>query len=214
MLALVGEDFLSPRAGYDLQVFLNHLGNVGQVGAVGHHLVGITGPANAQVNAAAGQHVQRRQAGRHVQRVVQRRQHHGDAQPHGGGALAQGRQGDVGGAGMGPFGTEVVFHEPDGGHAHLFGEADLLHHFLELAGFTAVIPGLGHLDLVEEAEVHTVTLLRLRAARIVAERGLEDGRHGGVVRPAHHERNAGMPGRRSGRTGRMIIRPYAFHRSS
>ena len=59
VLALEGEGLFRPGSGDDLQVLFDHFRYVGQVGAVGHHLVGIARAADAEVNAAAGQHVQR-----------------------------------------------------------------------------------------------------------------------------------------------------------
>ena len=66
-----------------------------------------------------------------------------DAQTNAGGALADGRQGQVGGAVMGPLGAEVVFLEPDAMEAHLLGISNLLQGLPDAAGLAVGGPGLG-----------------------------------------------------------------------
>ena len=66
-----------------------------------------------------------------MERVLHGGHHHGDAQTHPVGALAQCAKGYVGGAGVGPLGTELVVGHPDAGQAHLFSIGDLVKHFQE-----------------------------------------------------------------------------------
>ena len=79
-----------------------------------------------------------------------------DAQTNAGGALADGRQGKIGSAVMGPLGAEVVLREPDAMEAHLLGVGDLLQGLPDAAGLAVGGPGLGDLNLVEESDLHGV----------------------------------------------------------
>ena len=75
----------------------------------------------------------------------------GDAEAHLLGTLADGGEGDVRGAGVGPLGAEVVLDEPDAGHADFLGVGDFLQHLVVALRFALVVPWLGDLDLVEQA---------------------------------------------------------------
>ena len=131
VVALVGELSLGPCPRDDFQGLVHHSGSVFQVCTESGHLVGVAGAAYAQVNPSLAENVQGGGAGRDVERVLHRGHHHGDAQTHPDGALAQCAKGYVGGAGVGPLGTELVVGHPDAGQAHLFSIGHLVKHFQE-----------------------------------------------------------------------------------
>ena len=115
---------------------------------------------------------------------MQRGQDDGDAQPHLRGALADGGQGDVGGAGVGPFGPEVMLDEPDAGHADFLGVGDFFQHFVITLGLALVGPGFGHLNLVEQTKLHGDGLLGKGRRRV-----------GGIVADINRKAGRGLPGR-------------------
>ena len=131
VVALVGELSLGPCLRDDFQGLFHHSGGVFQVCTESGHLVGVAGAAHAQVNPSLAENVQGGGAGRDVQRVLHRGNHHGDAQAHPAGTLAQCAKGYVGCAGMGPLGTELVVGHPDAAQAHLFCVGHLVKHFQE-----------------------------------------------------------------------------------
>ena len=125
-----------------------------QVGPVRGQLVGIAGAAEPDIDPPMAQDVERRHALRDMQRVVDRRQHHADAEADRAGALADRRQGQVRGAVVRPHRAEVMLGEPHALEALLLGIGDLLQGLVDALRFTGRGPGLGNLDLVEQANSH------------------------------------------------------------
>ena len=154
MAAVVRELAFGPSLWDDFQGFIHHAGGVLQVRAEGSHLVGISGAAHTQVDPALAEDIQGRHPSGDLQRMLNRRHNHGDAQSHAGGPLADGPQGDVRGTGVGPLGAKLVVRQPHALQAHLFGERDLLQHLPVAVRLGLGSPGLGHLDLVEHADLH------------------------------------------------------------
>jgi hypothetical protein len=72
------------------------------------------------------QNVERRHACRHVQRVVDRGQHHADAEADRAGALTDRREGQVRGAVVRPNRAEVMLRKPHALEALLLGVGNLL----------------------------------------------------------------------------------------
>jgi hypothetical protein len=93
---------------------------------------------------------------RDVQRMMDRRQHHTDAETDPAGALADRCQCQVGGAVMRPHRAEVMLGKPDAGEALLLGIGDLLEGFVDALRFTGGRPGFWHLDLIEQANAHRI----------------------------------------------------------
>src|SRR5690242_12645899 len=58
---------------------------------------------------------------------------------------------------------EVVLRQPDVFEPHLLGEPDLLDDLPEDLGLLAGLPWPGDADLIEQAEVHSVSLLMARS---------------------------------------------------
>jgi hypothetical protein len=100
------------------------------------------------------QNVERRHACRHVQRVVDRGQHHADAEADRAGALTYRRKGQVRGAVVRPNRAEVMLRKPHALEALLLGVGNLLERFMDALRFTGRGPGFGNLDLVEQANSH------------------------------------------------------------
>ena len=100
------------------------------------------------------QDVERGHARRHVQRVVDRRQHDANAKANLAGALAHRCKCEVGGAVVRPHRAEMVFGKPHARKTLLFGIGNLLQRFMDPLGFTGPWPGLRNLDLVKETNSH------------------------------------------------------------
>jgi hypothetical protein len=147
-------------------VSLRRCGGIGQVGPEGEHLVGVAGAPDAQVHTPFTQDVKRRQAHRRMQRVVHGGEHDGNTQAHVRGALAERSQGDVRGAGMGPFGAEVVFNEPHALQADLLGVFHLFDHFPITLRLARGRPRTRDLDLIKESKAHRNFFSRLEGRRL------------------------------------------------
>jgi hypothetical protein len=112
--------------------------------------------ADAEVEPAAGDDVQRRQPLGGAGRVVVVGDHLADAvaDPNGLGQRRAGRQEHLRGGGVGVFLEEVVLDLPGVVVAQAVGEHDLLQGLMEQPRLVALVPGLGQLVLVEDPEPH------------------------------------------------------------
>ena len=113
--AVIGDFRLGPDPRQDLGKLLPHAARVLQIGAVRDELIGIAGAANPDINPAAAQYVERCHALRDMQRVVDRRQHHADAETDPAGALAHRREREIRRAVVRPHRAEVMLGEPHAG---------------------------------------------------------------------------------------------------
>ena len=154
MLALVGEDFLSPHPGETLQSFNHHALGLGHVGAKWGNLVGPLGAPHANVHPPVAEDVQRCHPGRHVQGMMHRSQHHTEPQAHLGSAVGHDRQGHFRRAGMGELGQKMVLHQPHLLKSHLLGVGHLLNGLPQSVVFRSGRPGFGHLKLEKHSKAH------------------------------------------------------------
>ena len=123
------------------------------------------GPARAPLDAALGEHVDRRNLLGHAHRRCEPVRHQADAEAQADvlGDLAQGAEHDVGCRAVGAALTEVVLDQPDRVEAELVGQLDLLEGLVVglLLGLALVLrelagPGAGNVDLVEQVQLQGV----------------------------------------------------------
>src|SRR5215472_4148463 len=94
-----------------------------------------------------------------MQRVVDRGEHHPDAEADRTRALADRREGEVGSAVVRPHRAKVMLRKPYALEALLLCVWYLLQGFIDALGFAGRSPGFGHLNLVEQTNSHgTVSL--------------------------------------------------------
>ena len=157
MLALVaGEMLLLEHLHHRLQRLATHLAAVFGIGveAETFHDVGRRAASGAELAAAVGQHVQRRDALGDHERVVARHQDHREAEPDRARALRQRGEEHLGAGGVADLGEEVLLGEPE------MTEPGLLRrdHVVEVLPVDVALgvlgPGLRHLDLAQQAEFH------------------------------------------------------------
>src|SRR6516225_7493362 len=161
---VIRDFLLRPDARQDIGEFLPHAAGVAQIGPVWGQLVGVAGTAEPDIDAAMAQNVEGRHALRDMQRMVNGRQHHADAEPDRAGALADRRQGEVRCAVVRPHRAEMMLGEPHALEALLLGIGNLLQGLVDALRFAGRGPGFGDLDLVEQANSHE-TISRGRARR-------------------------------------------------
>src|SRR6185437_3310944 len=154
VFAVVRSRFLGPDARQHVREFLPHAAGITQVRAVRSELVRIAGAAQAHVHPPVAQDIERGHAGRHVQRMMNRRQNDADAQANPAGSLTDRGKRQVRGAIMRPHRTKMMLGKPDAGKALLLGEGNLFQSLIDALGFTGWGPGFGHLDLVEQTQFH------------------------------------------------------------
>ena len=112
--------------------------------------------ADAEVDPAVGDDVQRRQALGGARRMVVVRDHLADAvaEADGLGQRRGGGEEHLGRRGMGIFLEEVVLDLPGVVVAEPVGQRDLLERLVEQPVLVALVPGPRQLLLVEDAETH------------------------------------------------------------
>ena len=95
---VVGDFLLGPDARQDIGEFLPHAARVVQICPIRRQLVRIAGPAEADIDAPMAQDVESGHASCHVQWVMNRRQHHPNAEADTAGALTDRGKSEVRGA--------------------------------------------------------------------------------------------------------------------
>ena len=110
--------------------------------------------AHAEIDAAAGQQIERRHLLRHALRLVGGELDHAMAEPDALGALARRAEEHLGGGGVRVLLEEVMLDHPGIVVAEFVGELELVERLLKQLVFAGRGPGARQLMLVEHAEFH------------------------------------------------------------
>ena len=157
MLALeAGEGSLGHAADGDLEGFLPLRALVGRVDVEPAELTDRGRLARAELDAAVGDQVERRDAFGDASGMVDggREVHDAESEPNVLGALARCGQEDLGRGRVTVLLEEVVLGQPDGGEAGLVGELDLVESVLEELAFVVIGPRPRQRELVEQRNLH------------------------------------------------------------
>src|SRR5262249_19767330 len=144
-----------PHPGYDLQRLLPHVAR--QLGLdLEAGLLELARAAGAELDAPVGQEIERCDAFRHPDGMVElvREQRDPVSQPDALGALRDRREEDLGSGGVRELRQEVVLDLPDGVVAQLVREHDLFERLVVARVRGAGAVRLRHRELVEEVEFH------------------------------------------------------------
>ena len=124
-----------------------------------------SGLAHAEIDAAAGQQIERRHLFRHPLRLVGGELDHAVPEADVFGALARGAEEHFGRRRVGVLLKEMVLHHPGIVVAKLIGELELIERLLQQVVFARRRPGAWQLVLIEHAEFHGVVPFAVISAR-------------------------------------------------